>query len=142
MQLLRRPLSMIAVAVALLPISANADSEMKGMGCAQKAGESYFDPKAIRLDEDGAVLIEYSVNQKGVPERIVVLESTASKSLERSAVRLVAETRCKPGESWQQDGGPQKRLKLNVVFQFKGRTPVSPIEPAEDVITVSTSPIS
>jgi TonB family protein len=134
-------LSLTAVTAALLPVSAVADPEMKVLGCTPKMSGLHFHPKAIRLNQDGAVLVEYSVSSKGVTEGVVVLKSTASEPLEESAVRLVAGMRCKPGEDWQQTGGPQRRLKLNVLFQYIGRDPVKPIEPTEDVITVSTEPI-
>jgi TonB family protein len=141
LQLLRRALSLTAVAVVLIPISAIADLQMKGLGCVAEVGGLYFAPEAIRLNKDGAVLVEYSVNLKGMTERVVVLKSSAAKPLERSAVRLVRNLRCKPGADWQQTNGPLRRLRLNVLFQFNGRQPVSPIDPAEEVITVSADPI-
>jgi len=128
------------MAAALLPISAAAEPENVEPDCVP-IRDSYYDPKAIRLGQYGTVLVEYSVNEKGATERVTVLKSTASGSLERSAVRLVKSMQCKLGEDWQLSGGPQRRFKINVLFQFRGGEPASPIDPAAEVITITTDPV-
>ncbi len=130
----------ISFLAALLPISATAEPETKQPGCVPKAA-SYFDPSAIRLGQHGTVLVEYSVNANGVTERVVVRESTASKSLERSAVRFVRGMQCRRGKDWQLNGGPQQRLKVNLLFQFRGREPATPIDPTAEVIVIAADPV-
>jgi TonB family protein len=137
-QSLRRvPLWMIAAAI-LLPISAATGAQNKALECVSRS-DPYYDPKAKRLGQFGAVLVEYSINAKGEAEGVLVLKSAASQILEDAAVRFVSGMRCKTTEEWLQSGGPQQRLKVNVLFQFKGREPVSPVDPAEDAITITTS---
>jgi TonB family protein len=97
----------------------------------------------MRRSEFGAVLLEYSVDADGLPKKVVVLGSTAPKSLEKSAVRMINDMRCDPGKEWLASGGLEKRLKMNVLFQYRGREPVTPLDadPETDVIKIEATPL-
>ncbi len=130
----------ITAAALLLQISVVTRAEPVGFECVS-ISDRFFDPKAKRLGQFGAVLVEYSINAKGEAERVVILKSTASRILGKAATRVIRDLRCKPTEDWSQSGGPQRRLKVNVIFQYKGGEPVPLIDPAEDVITISTEKV-
>jgi len=134
-----RWLAVVAVAVvASVAPPSGAKDETGQPGCVPKR-DDYFHPKAVRLHQSGTVLVEYSVNSKGLTERVVVLQSTASESLEESALLLLSKMRCKPSKEWISSGGPQERLRLNVLFQFFDEEPAKPIDPEAEVITITTS---
>jgi outer membrane biosynthesis protein TonB len=98
----------------------------------------------MRKGEFGAVLLEYSVASNGIPGQIVVLESTASMSLEKAATRLIKDMRCDPGKEWLANGGLEKRLKMNVLFQYRGRESTKPLDPDPntDVVMIEAEPLS
>jgi len=81
--------------------------------------------------------MEYTMTAKGLAEQIAVVKSTASKSLQESAMRLLRGVRCKPTKEWINGGGPQRRLRLNVVFQFFNESPVKPIDSNSEVVSIS-----
>jgi TonB family protein len=130
----------IALVGALAASHATAekpDNVWTQLKCRGKGGVRYYPPEARWRRETGAVLLEYSVNAKGVPERIVVLETTAPESLQTAAGRLLSQVRCKPDAAWVEGGGPQQRLKINVLFQFTDGEPTNPIDAEAMRIRVS-----
>ena len=78
-------LAMIFALAASYSTAETANETWTQLRCAGKRGVSYYPPEARQRRESGAVLLEYSVNGKGVPERVVVLESTAPAVVKASA---------------------------------------------------------
>ncbi len=132
-------LALLAIIGSLFQSPTTA-SDLKDLAC-KAAPDAYYHPKAIRLHESGSVLVEYSVSKKGLTKRIVVLQSTASESLNESAILYVTNMRCNPSEEWIKSGGPKKRLRLNVLFQFTNEEPSTPIDPAADWVRFTTPAI-
>lgn len=105
--------------------------------CTHNRYQDYFASEAIRKAQFGAVVVEYSIDSTGIPNKAIVLETTAPKSLQNSALRLVNNMRCDPDEAWIANGGPDKRFKLNVVFQYRGDEPVKAIDPESETVTIT-----
>lgn len=82
--------------------------------------EDFYPAKAIRLQEVGTVLVEFSVKGKGKPEDVVIIRSTAPGTLQEAARKVIDSLRCNPGQAWNEAGGPQRRIRLNVLFKLKG----------------------
>jgi TonB family protein len=134
-------MAMIFALAASYSTAETANETWTQLRCAGKRGVSYYPSEARQRRESGAVLLEYSVNGKGVPERIVLLESTAPESLQIAAMKLLSQARCKPDAAWIEGGGPQQRLKMNVLFQFINGEPTQPLDAQAGVVRISTEPL-
>jgi TonB family protein len=118
---------------------AASDETWTRLQCRGKDGATFYPPMARQRHESGAVLLEYSVNTTGLTERIVVLKSTAPESLHKAAIRLLSQLRCTPDVEWVNGGGPQRRLRINVLFQFIDEEVTKPIDAEAVIIAVSTA---
>ena len=100
------------------------------------ADQAFYDPAAVHLHQSGAVLVEFSVNAKGRAERPVVIQATAPEVLQSAALRVARNFKCKPGKDWAETGGPEQRVRLNVLFHFKDEGVPKLIDEAAEVVTV------
>jgi TonB family protein len=131
-------MALVAALAAAAAAAEEPDQTWTQLGCRGKEGVSYYPPVAIQRNQSGAVLLQYSVNAKGRPERIAVLDATASASLQAAAMQLLSDVRCKkPDKAWVESGGPQQRFKLNVLFQFIDEEPATPIDAKAGIVRVS-----
>lgn len=115
---MKLPLVAMGLAV-LLSGSCLADDVMKDASCKQRI-QDYYPAKAIRLQQVGAVLVEFSVKGKGPPVDVVVVRSTAPGTLQEAAIKVIHALSCDPGQAWIDAGGPGKRIRWNVLFKLKG----------------------
>ena len=115
---------------------------LKRASCKEKFPEDYYPPTAIRRDEVGSVLVEFTVTGNGAPTDITTNKSKTPRYIQDAARRLVRLMTCSPDPKWTDDGGPQKRLRLNVIFHLKGldETP-GKIDPDADYVVITGSPI-
>jgi TonB family protein len=136
----RPAFALIVVLNASYSVIAAADDSWSELRCRGKGNDKYYPREALSRHDSGAVLVEYSVNAKGVTERIVVLESGASNSFQAAALRLIGQVHCKPKKEWIDGGGPQLRFRVNVLFEIIDETPAKPIDPEVGIIKVSSRP--
>ena len=136
-------LSGLAVAVALVsscvgvPEPAPHRGMLAQLGCSPNfSDQPFYDPMAVRQRQSGVVLVELSVNAEGRPERLVVLEATAPEVLQFAALRVAENFKCEPGKDWVKAGGPERRVRLNVVFKLKKKEVQNPIDEGAEVVTV------
>jgi TonB family protein len=136
----------LAVAVALVgscvgvPVHAADHGILGQLGCEPRFGHRpFYDRTAILKRQSGVVLVEFSVNAKGHPERPAVIEATAPKGLQSAALRVAMNFRCKPGKDWAEAGGPDRRVKLNVVFKFENEEAPALIDEDAEVVTVTAA---
>jgi TonB family protein len=137
----------VVLAASYSPLAAADESKSEAnagwpeLDCRPVANEEFYPPKALRLHESGAVLVEYSVNAEGVTEGIVVIASATSAesdSFENGAVRLISKVRCKTNKGWVDGGGPHQRFRLNVIFEIIDEKAVEPIDPKVVIAKVSS----
>jgi len=110
------------------------------MGCKPKV-DDYYPAKAIRLDEVGSVLVEFSVKGAGAPQDVAVLRATAPGTLQEAALRVIRSMRCQPDLTWMENGGPEKRIRVNVLFKLKGFDETAQrLDPdADEIVITGTS---
>ena len=117
-----------------------ADDLFSQLRCTPEFSKSsYYQVEAVQQRLTGAVLLEFSINAKGRTQNIAIIESTAPDLLKISAVGVIENFRCKPNEEWMGEGGPQRRLRLNVLFKFKNEEGPKPIDPELETIVISAS---
>ena len=137
-----RRLLAATVMTGLLCGPALADEWIDRANCKPNRQQDYYPPKAIRLNQVGTVLVEFSVQGKGPPDPAVVVRATASVELRYAAIRVIRLMLCDPDPKWMDDGGPQRRIRLNVIFRLKGfeETP-GRLDPDADEVVITGSPI-
>jgi TonB family protein len=97
----------------------------------------FYHPTAVQQRQSGVVLVEFSVNAKGRAERALVLEATAPELLQSSALQVVKNFKCNPGKEWADAGGPERRVKLNVVFKIDDEEAPKLLDADAEAVTVA-----
>lgn len=120
-----------------------AGDEGADISCRVKRGEDYYPPEAIRRNQVGAVLVEYSVIDSGATTSVLVVQSRAPNSLKSAALRLVKGMNCTTTLSWKEAGGPGKRRRANILFKLRAfDETAAPIEGDAEKIEVIADAIS
>ena len=137
---MRRWLAAVALA-ALCCEPSFADEWLDRAGCKDKV-DIYYPPTAIRKNEVGSVLVEFTVEGNGAPTGITTDKSKTPWYIQDAAKRVVRLMTCSPDSKWAEDGGLQRRLRLNVIFHLKGldETP-GKVDPDADYVVITASPI-
>jgi TonB family protein len=138
--------SSLALAVALVgscigaPLHAAEDGILVQLQCSPHFSvQPFYDQKSKVKRLKGVVLVEFSVNAEGRIERPLVLEATAPERLQSSALRVVNRFRCKPGQDWAESGGPERRLRVNVVFKFEDEEVPKRLDESAEVVVVTAA---
>jgi len=98
----------------------------------------YFPEKQARLRHVGAVVLEYSVSANGRPEDIRAVDPSSAEFV-TSATRLVEFLRFKNPPNWVEQGGPTRRLRLQIVYNVTGLPPAKQA-PGVETIVVTCDP--
>jgi TonB family protein len=119
-----------------------ADQWLDRAGCKEKIAD-YYPPEAIRREKVGTVLVEFTVKGNGPPTAIAVVPSKLPRFLQDAGVRVIRSMSCTPDSKWLEDGGPQRRLRVNVIFRLKGLDETAGvIDPDAEEIVITGSPIA
>jgi TonB family protein len=123
-----------------MPLQAAENGILTQIGCAPNfANRPFYHSTAVRKRQSGAVLVEFSVSQRGEIQRPVVIEATAPHLLQSGALEVVKNFKCKPGKDWTETGGPERRLRLNVLFKLNEDEAPKLIDEAAEVVTVAAA---
>lgn len=131
--------ALIAACMAV-PARAAKDDILAQLDCGPRSKDKpYYHRTAVLQHQTGVVLVEFSVNAKGRTERAIVISATAPEVLQSSALRVAQNFKCKPGNDWAETGGPERRIKLNVVFKFENEEAPKPIDESAGVVVVTAA---
>jgi TonB family protein len=134
---------LVAIAIAGLASGpSRADDWLTRASCKPEVGQDFYPAPAIGRNQVGTVLVEFSVQGKGPPDHVIVIGAKASQVLKDGASRFMRLLRCDPDPKWMDDGGPQRRIRLNVIFRLKGwdETPER-LDPDADQVVITGSAI-
>lgn len=138
---MKRWLAAIMLASALgTPVF--ADEWLNRAACEANRIQDYYPPEGIRREKTGTLLVEFSVKGIGPPTGITVMPTRLPGYLQDAAARIVRFMTCRPDSKWIEDGGPERRLRLNVIFRLKGvdETP-GRLDPDADEVVITGAPI-
>jgi TonB family protein len=83
----------------------------------------YFPAPAIRQGKTGRVCLAYSVDKRGHPTNIEILDS-GGPLLDGAARQFLAAFRFDVPSDWAVTAGPEKRYRFGVVFNLTGKPQV------------------
>ena len=83
----------------------------------------YYPAKAKELGVTGRVGLECSVDDRGYPRDIVILES-AGPLLDDAAKTVISDQPFRVPADWSATGGPAKRFRYGVIFRIMGKPDV------------------
>jgi TonB family protein len=108
---------------------------LNGLPVRLHAPHDYYPQDARKLGLAGRVELAYSVNAQGNPERITALVSDDQR-FEAAAAEALRDVRFELPADWVAQGGPWRRLHLQVTFAIEGSKPLPPYEDGLEALTV------
>jgi len=80
---------------------------------------SYYPDAELRHGHTGYVLLEYSIDTRGRPSQVSVLESTGV-TFSENATHILSGSRYEVAANWSSAGGPTQRFKIQFHFVIRG----------------------
>jgi len=110
-----------------------------GLPLILKPPPPYFPLEQVRLGHIGAVVLEYSVSAEGRPVNIKAVDPSSADFV-ASATHLLGSLRFKNPPNWVAEGGPMRRLQLQVVYNLTGLAPAKRAPDVETIVVTATPP--
>lgn len=103
----------------------NSNEPVKhSFACRPLSQEDYYPPEALRLNIQGRVLVEFSIDKRGRPAQVSVTQSP-NEVLSAGATRLTRSLHCKLSDDWWIEGA-NHRARLGIYYVLIDCKPAEP----------------